>query len=55
VASGNNVSLRDVNAIQFGGASTVNGNLTVNAVGVTEAGGASLAVTGLSTFNAGPG
>jgi hypothetical protein len=55
VASGTNVSLTDVNAIQFGGASTVSGNLTVSAVGISEAVGASLAVTGTSAFNAGAG
>src|SRR5262249_30120416 len=55
VASGNKVSLTDVNAIQFGGASTVGGNLTLNVVGISEVAGASLAVTGTSAFNAGAG
>jgi len=55
ITSANDVTLNDVNAIQFSGASSIGGVLNVTAVGISEAGGASLTVTGQSTFNAGAG
>ncbi|MGH3581498.1 MAG: beta strand repeat-containing protein, partial [Mycobacterium sp.] len=55
VVSGNNVALSDVNAIQFSGASSVSGTLDVTAVGISQAGGSSLDVSGLSTLAAGAG
>ncbi|HVB66099.1 MAG TPA: hypothetical protein VND01_00220, partial [Candidatus Acidoferrales bacterium] len=55
VVSGGNVALNDVNTIQFSGASVISGTLGVTAVGITEAVGGSLAVSGSSTLNAGAG
>ncbi len=55
VASGRNVVLNDINALQFSGASVVSGTLSVTAIGITEAVGGSLSVTSSSTLNAGAG
>jgi len=53
IASGNNVFVRDNTAFSFGGgASSVSGNLTVDADGnVTQAAGATLTVGGTATVN----
>ena len=54
VVSGNNVTLNDVNAIQFGGASTINGNLVVTAAGtITDGAAGTLVVTGTTSLTAG--
>jgi hypothetical protein len=56
VVSGNNVTLHDINAIQFGGASTISGNLIVTAAGpITDGAAGTLAVAGTTNLTAGPG
>jgi hypothetical protein len=52
----NNVSIRDVNTINFAASSLGNGTLSVNAVGITQTGAITQAANaGAATFNAGAG
>ena len=54
ITSGNNVNLQDVNAFQFGAAtSTVSGTLDLTTAGNISQLGGTLAVTGTTTLNAG--